>query len=78
MNRISVAANVCHGKTCIKGTRVMVSVILDCLADDMTADDILKEYPRLTRADVHAAIEYAATVTKEEFLPFESLPRTRS
>ena len=77
MNRISVDATICHGKACIKGTRIMVSVILDCLADEMAADDILKEYPRLTRADVHAAIEYAATVAKEEFLPFESLPRAR-
>ena len=39
-SRISADPRICHGKACIKGTRVMISVILDCLAENMTEDEI--------------------------------------
>ena len=58
--RISVNPNVCHGKVCIKGTRIMVTVILDNLADGLSEADILKSYPTLQRDDIHAAIAYAS------------------
>ena len=45
LKRISVDPNVCFGKPCIKGTRIWVSLILDFLADRMTFDEILAEYP---------------------------------
>jgi uncharacterized protein (DUF433 family) len=56
---ISVDPMVCHGKACIKGTRVMVSVVLDNLADGESEGAILKSYPSLKQEDVHAAIAYA-------------------
>lgn len=59
-NRISVDPNVCHGKVCIKGTRIMVTVILDNLADGLSEQEILKNYPSLESQDVRAAIQYAA------------------
>ncbi len=58
----------CHGKACIRGTRIMVSVILDNLADGLSPDEIVAEYPPLTLADVRAAIAYAAVLTREEEL----------
>jgi uncharacterized protein (DUF433 family) len=61
--RITVDPLVCHGKACIKGTRIMVSVILDNLADDVSEKEILKSYPSLTPADIKAAIAYAAYST---------------
>lgn len=67
--RISIDPNVCHGKACIKGTRVLVSVILDNLAEGMNEEEILKEYPSLTQEDIRAALEYAALLAKEEVLP---------
>jgi uncharacterized protein (DUF433 family) len=59
-DRITVDPLVCHGKACIKGTRVMVSVILDNLADGESRASILASYPSLAEADLDAAMAYAA------------------
>ncbi|MCK4342555.1 MAG: DUF433 domain-containing protein [Phycisphaerae bacterium] len=67
--RISTDPNVCHGKACINGTRIMVSVILDNLAAGLPVDEILQSYPSLTRDDVQAAIGYAAELARERVLP---------
>jgi len=66
--RISVDPLVCHGKACVKGTRIMVSVILDNLANDVDQDEILKSYPSLTLDDIKAAIAYAAELTRERLV----------
>jgi len=63
--RITVDPLVCHGKACIKGTRVMVSVILDNLAEGVSAEEILKSYPSLNTEDIKAAISYAAELARE-------------
>jgi uncharacterized protein (DUF433 family) len=68
--RISADANVCHGKVCIRGTRVMVSVVLDNLAADVSADEILRSYPSLQREDIDAALAYAAELARERIVPF--------
>ncbi|GET42825.1 DUF433 domain-containing protein [Microseira wollei] len=65
---ISIDPKVCHGKPCIKGTRIMVSVILDNLAEGLTPEQIVAEYPPLTLANVLAAIAYAAALAREEEL----------
>jgi uncharacterized protein (DUF433 family) len=67
--RISVNPLVCHGKACIKGTRVMVSVILDNLAAGLSQEEILASYPSLQAADIQAVLAYAAEVTRERFVP---------
>lgn len=64
-DRITVDPQVCHGKACIKGTRVMVSVILDNLADGESRADILRSYPSLADEDLDAAIAYAAELARE-------------
>lgn len=68
-SRITVDPTICHGKACITGTRVMVSVILDNLAADVPHDDILLSYPSLTEEDVRAAIAYAAELARERVIP---------
>jgi uncharacterized protein (DUF433 family) len=62
---VIVDPHVCHGKACIKGTRIMVSVILDNLAAGLSVDEILRSYPSLSREAVQAAITYAAELTRE-------------
>ena len=66
--RVVSDPQVCHGKPCVRGTRIMVSMILDNLADEMSPDEIVPEYPPLTLDDVRAAIAYAAALTREEEL----------
>lgn len=55
---ISVDPSICHGKACIQGTRVMVSVILDNLAAGVSPDEILRSYPSLSREAIQAAIAH--------------------
>lgn len=62
---IIVDPAVCHGKACIKGTRVMVSVILDNLAAGLSPEEIVESYPTLNRGAILAAIDYAADLARE-------------
>lgn len=65
LKRISTDPEVCHGKACIRGTRIMVSVILDNLAASVPVEEMLNSYPSLEREDIHAAIAYAAELARE-------------
>lgn len=60
--------SVCHGQACVKGTRIMVSVVLDNLASGLTLDEILASYPSLTREAVQAVIAYAAGLARERVI----------
>ena len=66
MERIAIKPNVCHGKPCIKGTRIMVSIILDYLKAGESYEVILREYPTLKAEDIRAALSYAAWLAHEE------------
>ena len=61
--------NVMHGQACLKGTRVPVSVVLDCLAAGMTEADILRDYPSSTIAGIRAAAAYGAALARDELPP---------
>ena len=63
--RISVDPNVCHGQACIRGTRVMVSVVLDNVAAGRTTTEIIHSYPAVCPEDVAAAVAYAADLARE-------------
>jgi uncharacterized protein (DUF433 family) len=65
---ITVDPAICHGKACIKGTRIMVSVVLDNLAVSLTPGEILKSYPTLTPEAIQAAIVYAAELARERVI----------
>jgi uncharacterized protein (DUF433 family) len=67
-DHITVDPEVCHGKACIKGTRIMVSVILDNLAAGLTADEIVASYPSLSREAIQAAMAYAAELARERIV----------
>lgn len=69
---ITVEPAICHGKACIKGTRLPVSVVLDNLAANMTPEEIMQEYPSLTREAITAAIAYAADLAAERVLPLSA------
>jgi len=67
-DHIASEPGVCHGRPCIKGTRVTASVVLDNLAAGLTPVEIVASYPSLTVDGVRAAIAYAAELAKERVI----------
>ncbi len=63
--RITINPAICHGKACIRGTRVMVSVILDNLAAGVPHEEIIGSYPSIREPDIQAALAYAAELARE-------------
>lgn len=59
-DHISINPEVRFGKPCIKGTRIAVRDILGWLASDMSIEEILEDFPSLTRDDILAALAFAA------------------
>ena len=66
---ISSDPSVCHGKACITGTWVMVTVILDNLADGLSIEDITRSYPSVSQEAVQASLHYAAELARERIAP---------
>lgn len=60
--------NICGGQLCAKGTRVLVTVILDSLAEGSSREEILRSYPSLQPLHLDAALAYAAELAHEESL----------
>ncbi len=70
--QIASKVSICHGKVCIKDTRVMLSVILDCVAEGMSEDEILNEFPSLKKGDASTALQYAASLARGETIPLKA------
>ena len=64
--RIEMRRDICHGKPCIQGTRIMVANLLSLLAGGYDMARVLRNYPELTEEDVLAALEYAGEVVRDE------------
>ena len=60
-DRITVNPKQCGGKPCIRGMRIRVIDVLDLLANGLSVDDVLEEFPKLEREDILEAIRYART-----------------
>ncbi len=58
---------VCHGQAVVRGTRIMVSVVLDCIAAGMTEQEILDDYPTLTVEGIRAAAAHGAELARDEY-----------
>ncbi len=71
LDRISVDPKVCHGQPCVKGTRIMVWLILNYLANGDSIEDILASYPSLIEEDVRACLAYGAEAAREKVVPIE-------
>jgi uncharacterized protein (DUF433 family) len=65
---VTVDPTICHGKACIRGTRVLVSTILDNIAAGETKEAILESYPTITVEAINAAIAYAADLARERVI----------
>lgn len=64
LERITINPGICHGKPCIRGLRYPVETILEWLASDMSIEEILGDYPDLEKADIMAALSFAAQMVK--------------
>lgn len=58
-NFIVIDPEIHHGEPCIKGTRVPVMPLVSSIADGMTIEQVIQEYPQLKQEDIQAALEYA-------------------
>ncbi len=74
LSRITINPQVCFGKPCVRGHRIWVSLILDFLASGMSVEEVLEDYPDLSREDVLACIAYGAEMSRERYveIPIEA------
>jgi uncharacterized protein (DUF433 family) len=72
-DRISVDPRICHGQACVRGTRIPVHQIVKMLANGDSIDDLVDEYPTLTRKDILACLEYAGSLAEEQVAPIETI-----
>ncbi len=70
-DRISIDPRICHGQACVKGTRIPVHQVVRMLANGDTVEDLLAEYPSLTRDDIMACLDYAAALAEEQVTPIQ-------
>jgi len=68
MERITANPAILGGKPIIKGSRISVEFILELFASGVAEDEILQDYPHLTKEDIHACLEYAAHALKNEII----------
>ena len=64
--RITFDPNIMGGQACIRGMRIPVSLIVNLVANEMTPDEIIKEYPDLEYEDIKESLRYVSWLAKEE------------
>jgi uncharacterized protein (DUF433 family) len=65
-NRISIDPEICHGKPCIKGTRIPVALILEMVEYGLSFKEIIEEYPHINVDDIKACIRFAKDLVNNE------------
>ena len=71
-DRITFESDVMGGRACIRGMRVTVSLVVNLVANGMSIDEIIEEYPYLEPDDVRQALRYAAWLAEDAVHPLES------
>ncbi|MBI5476510.1 MAG: DUF433 domain-containing protein [Ignavibacteriales bacterium] len=66
--RITIDPKMCDGKAAIRGLRITVDFVLKLLADGYTPNEVVKEYPELTKEDVLEAVRYGAWLASDKTL----------
>lgn len=64
-DRITFDPNVMSGRACIRGMRITVSLVLNLIANGMSAEEIIEAYPYLEEEDIAQALRYAAWLAEE-------------
>ena len=71
-DRITFAPAVMGGRACIRGMRMTVSLVVNLVANGMSTEDIVREYPELEAEDIRQALQYASALANEEIGFFKS------
>jgi uncharacterized protein (DUF433 family) len=71
-DRISIDPRICHGQASVKGTRIPVHQVVRMLANGDTVEELLAEYPSLSREDIMACLGHAAELAEEQVTPIQS------
>ncbi len=66
--RITIDPDVLAGKPVVRGTRIPVELVLKRLSEELDVDELLDAFPRLTRRDIQACVEYAQSLVEGEAL----------
>lgn len=65
LDRITFAPGIMGGKACIRGMRITVSLVISLIANNMSAEEIIEEYPYLEPEDIRQSLRYAAWLAEE-------------
>ena len=71
LDRITSNPQLMNGKACIRGMRITVSLILNLIANGMSKEEIIEEYPSLELEDIAQSLQYAAYLAEEEIYPIQ-------
>ncbi len=71
LERITSDPAIMEGKACLRGTRLTVALVLNLVANGMSHEDILSNYPTLEEQDISQCLHYAALLAEEHLIPFE-------
>ena len=69
--RITCDPRIMQGKPCVRGLRITVGLVVNLIANGMTREEVLRNYPDLNAADIQACLRYAAALAEDRVLPFE-------
>jgi uncharacterized protein (DUF433 family) len=69
LDRITFEPGKMGGRACIRGMRVTVGLVVSLVAEGLSLDQILSDYPYLEREDIRQALSYAAWLAREEVIP---------
>ena len=71
-DRITFDPAVMGGRACIRGMRMTVSLVVNLVANGMSTEGIVREYPELEAEDIRQALQYASALANEEIGFFKS------
>jgi uncharacterized protein (DUF433 family) len=71
-DRITFETAVMGGRACIRGMRITVALVVNLVANGMSTEDIIREYPELETEDIRQALQYASALANEEIGFFKS------
>jgi uncharacterized protein (DUF433 family) len=74
LDRVTFDPDIMGGRACIRGMRITVALILNLIANEMSAEEIIQAYPYLELEDIYQAVRYAAYLADESIYELEKVP----